>query len=115
MDQHENEYRWVAVGTATDWADGSGRLVELGKRRIGVYRLGEAWYACKDYCPHAGVSLVSGSTAAGSLETATVRCPAHGWEFDLRTGQHLGDSLLGKCRVTTYPVRIRDRQVEVGL
>lgn len=112
MPELDDEYEWREVGEAADWPDGAGRLVHIGAREIGVYRLGEDWYAAKDICPHAGVSLVSGSTAPGVLKEPQVACPAHGWVFDLRTGERVGPF---DCSIATYPVRIQDGKVEVGI
>jgi nitrite reductase/ring-hydroxylating ferredoxin subunit len=101
--------RWTAVGPASDWPEEGGRLCRLGARRIGVYRHQGQWYALKDICPHAGVSLVQGAIdAAGS-----VLCVGHGWRFDLRTGDIVKGP--GGFSVPTYPVRVVDGVVEVGL
>ena len=41
-------------------------------------------YAIEDRCHHEGASL-----ARGSRSGCRVRCPAHGWDFDVRTGEQL--------------------------
>lgn len=41
----------------------------------------------EDRCPHQGASLFSGAITADSI-----RCPRHGFEFDLITGQALNAS-----------------------
>jgi nitrite reductase/ring-hydroxylating ferredoxin subunit len=100
--------RWTAVGAAADWPAEGGKMVQIGARRIGVYRHRGAWYALKDICPHAGVSLARGPVAEG-----TVRCVGHGWTFSLASG----DIVSGPrgFSVATYPVREREGQVEVGV
>jgi nitrite reductase/ring-hydroxylating ferredoxin subunit len=103
----EEEPRWTAVGAAADWPENGGRLVQVGARRIGVYHHAGAWYALKDICPHAGISLVKGPIAEHA-----VMCLGHGWRFDLRSGRIVGK---GDYRVQTYPVRITADQVEVGI
>ena len=102
----EDETRWVAVGQQDEWAPGSQRQVAIGARRIGVYRTDSTtWYAIKDRCPHAGASL-----SEGRCEDGHAVCPLHGWKFDLATGTGPND-----CHVATYPVRIVDDTVEVGV
>lgn len=69
--------------------------------------------AFNDSCPHQGASL-SGGTVSGSMlpsapheyeygaEGCILRCPWHGWEFDMRTGQSLfgpGARRLGQYSV----------------
>lgn len=111
----DDDLRWCDVGAVDEWNTGHGRAVRIGARRIGVYRLGEDFHACKDRCPHQNQSLVEGSCTLDAQGTPVVRCPAHGWCFDLRNGQQIGSSLQGTARVATYPVRVRAGRVEVGI
>lgn len=102
-----DDLRWTPVGSAADWPENGGRMVAIGARRIGVYRHAGAWYALKDICPHAGIPL-----AKGPVADHAVTCVGHGWRFDLRTGEAIG---MGGHKVATYPVRIVDGRVEVGV
>lgn len=104
-----DDRRWTAVGNAADWSENAGKLVQVGPRKIGVYRHAGAWYALKDVCPHAGVSL-----AKGPVQDGSVMCVGHGWTFHLATG-HI-DRGPGGFSVPTYPVRVTDAGVvELGL
>jgi nitrite reductase/ring-hydroxylating ferredoxin subunit len=100
--------KWTTVGTATEWPDNGGRVVQIGARRIGVYRHDGAWYALKDICPHAGVGL-----AQGPVHDGQVMCIGHGWTFSLTTGQVVNGPQ--GVKVATYPVRVSDGVVEVGV
>ncbi len=100
--------RWTPVGNAADWPAEGARLVTVGPRRIGVYHHAGAWYAMKDMCPHAGVSL-----SKGPIAEKAVMCVGHGWRFSLETGQAIG--IPGDWRVATYPVRISDGVVEIAV
>ena len=103
-----DDLRWTPVGQAADWPADRGRLVAVGARRLGVYRHAGARYALKDICPHAGVSLVRGPVAEGA-----VMCIGHGWTFSLATGEVLRGS--HGYKVATWPVRVVDGTVEVGV
>ena len=70
----DDDLRWAAVGSAADWPANGGRLVTIGARRIGVYHHDGGWYALKDVCPHAGISLSKGPVAEKA-----VMCVGHGW------------------------------------
>jgi nitrite reductase/ring-hydroxylating ferredoxin subunit len=48
-----------------------------------------------------------------AMEGQVVRCPWHGWEFDMETGRSLFG--VSKDRAATYPVEIRDGRVTVQL
>lgn len=80
-------------------ADGR-RTVRIGNREIGVFSSGERVFAVRNVCPHhlAPVCLgtVSGTTLPSEVgeftygrEGLILRCPWHGFEFDLETGESL--------------------------
>lgn len=81
---------------------GGRKLVQVGKIQIGVFNVDGAFYAYRNVCPHAGAPVCVGRIGGTSLpsgvyeyrfglEGCILRCPWHGWEFDLRTGEHLVD------------------------
>jgi nitrite reductase/ring-hydroxylating ferredoxin subunit len=102
------DLRWNPVGSLEEWKDGQGRVVNVGARRIAVFRTGDRFRALKDACPHAGVSL-----AAGYLQDDCIVCPAHAWGFSLDDGR----CTMGPAgaQAMCYPVRIQDGKVEVGV
>ena len=72
-------------------------------------------FALLNRCPHQGGSLVDGrliglveAPVPGdyrySRQGEILRCPWHGWEFDVRTGQSWFDP--DKTRVRRYPVTV---------
>jgi 3-phenylpropionate/trans-cinnamate dioxygenase ferredoxin subunit len=96
------------------------RVVEVEGRPVGVISVGERFYAFHDRCPHMGPSMCHG-TVSGTFVGApphdlvygkhdrVIRCPWHGWEFDLETGR----SLLEPDRVglKTYEVTVEAGEV----
>jgi len=78
-----------------------GRVARVGDREIGVVLgPGGELRALRNRCPHHGAPLCLGDVvgrleapAPGTYvlsEQAVLRCPWHGWEFDLETGACLG-------------------------
>lgn len=59
-------------------------IVDAGRQRIVVCRLGESLFAVGGVCPHRG-----GPIADGDLIGAVLRCPWHGASFDVRTGERV--------------------------
>jgi nitrite reductase/ring-hydroxylating ferredoxin subunit len=102
--------------------EGTVRMLSVGGRRVGLYRVGGALHALADRCPHRGAPLCSGMIARPiQAERATitvgpvassVRCPWHKWEFDIATGQCLVDERL---RVRRYAVHLDGDDVVVTL
>src|SRR5438105_1510909 len=86
------------VGTVAEIPPGQRRIVELEGRSIGVFNVGGAFYALRNACPHQSGPLcrgqITGLLGASdqkhlelSREGEIVRCPWHGWEFDITSGR----------------------------
>ncbi len=103
------------VATVDELPPGARKIVELAGRSIGVFNLGGEYFALRNSCPHQGGPLCTGRTF-GFVVAATpgeyqysrqgeiLRCPWHGWEFDIRTGQSWFDP--AKVRVRRYDVTV---------
>ena len=98
---------WARVGESDSFVQG-GTRVDMAGHRLAVFRIGNDFYAIGDLCSHADASL-----AEGELFDYDVECPRHGSEFDVRTGRP--GSLPATRPVPTYPVRVEDGVVMVGL
>ena len=103
------------VGTTDEILPGQRKIVEIGGRSVGVFNVNGEYFAVLNRCPHQGGSLCSGrqsgvvtSTRPGEYVTSRageiIRCPWHGWEFDLRTGQSWFDPRA--VRVRRYDVLV---------
>lgn len=103
-------------------AEGDVVLLDVGKQRVGLYRVEGTFHALANRCPHRGAPLCAGRVATpivagdGGLAlgrpSSVVRCPWHKWEFDITTGRSLVDDRL---RVRQYAVRVEGDQVVVTL
>ena len=108
-----------AVATIAEIPLGGRKIVEVAGRSIGVFNVGGEFLALRNRCPHQGGPLCEGGLS-GLLEASTpgeyrysrpgemLRCPWHGWEFDLRTGQSWFDP--ARTRVRSYPVSVESGQ-----
>jgi len=110
------------IGMVGDVRSDGCRIVELGGRQVGVISVDDDFFAIQDSCPHMGASMCAGTVCGTFVAAAAhelvygrhdrvIRCPWHGWEFDLETGR----SLLEPKRVglKTYPVSVEDGTVFV--
>jgi 3-phenylpropionate/trans-cinnamate dioxygenase ferredoxin subunit len=103
------------VATTTEIPPGGRKIVEVAGRSIGIFNLDGEFVALRNRCPHQGGPLCEGGLS-GLLEATVpgeycysrpgemLRCPWHGWEFDLRTGQSWFDP--ERMRVRRYPVSV---------
>jgi len=106
----------VEICHANEIPLGGRRIVQIGHLSIGVFHLAGGFHAVRNVCPHQGAELCKG-TVHGTYKPGEVgefipalpgrvlRCPWHGWEFDIVTGKGLHDA---KDRVSTYEVRVRE-------
>jgi len=97
------------VAKANDVAAGTSRLVIAGGRRIALFNVNGAFYALADKCPHESGPLSRGKIVGLStgdmpgqyrLERPGefVKCPWHGWEFEICTGQSYCDPTHTRVR-----------------
>ncbi|MFM9849341.1 MAG: Rieske (2Fe-2S) protein [Hyphomicrobiaceae bacterium] len=90
------------VARASEIPAGARKLVQLNGRGVVIFNIKGEFFALSDQCPHKGASL-SGGKLTGLVESdgpgdytytragEIVRCPWHGWEFDIRTGRSYCD------------------------
>lgn len=78
-----SENDWVAACPAEQVPSGARKLVKLHEVEVAVFNVGGSVFAIDNRCPHRGGPLIRGypDTNGG------IKCPMHGWRFDLRTGE----------------------------
>jgi nitrite reductase/ring-hydroxylating ferredoxin subunit len=86
------------IGSVDAFPSGTRVRVELGGRAIVVFNVDGTFYGLRDVCPHQG-ALLSAGRLVGAVSASgpgcyeydagrkMIKCPWHGWEFDLATGQ----------------------------
>jgi len=91
-----------AICSVDELSAGERKMVEIDGKSIGVFNVGGKIVAVLNVCPHELAPVCAGAltgvTAARapgwvnySRDGEILRCPWHGWEFDLLTGQCLVD------------------------
>jgi nitrite reductase/ring-hydroxylating ferredoxin subunit len=104
------------VAPVNELPPGTRKFLEIDGRPIAVFNVKGEFFGLLNRCPHQGASLCEGpliglaqSSDPGEIEYTKlgeiIRCPWHGWEFDIRTGRSWFDP--GKTRVRSYPVSVR--------
>lgn len=97
------------VAEVAGFPDRGIRRVEVAGREICLVRLDDEFFALMDVCPHGGAKL-SGGRLSGTVESdgpgdyrmcrknEMLKCPWHGWEYDVRTGQSWSDPKSTRTR-----------------
>lgn len=90
-----------------DLRDGVPKRVEIDGQGVLLCRINESVHAVQDMCTHEDVSL-----SLGVLCEHRLRCPLHGSEFDVRTGQVLDEPADENLK--TFPTRVENGWVFVS-
>lgn len=104
-----------SVATVAEIPVGGRKIVEIEGRSIGVFNVRGDFYALRNLCPHQLAPLCEGRVQGTTLpsrpgeyiwgrEGEIVRCPWHGWEFDITTGRSVFNP--HGVRVRAYPVTV---------
>jgi 3-phenylpropionate/trans-cinnamate dioxygenase ferredoxin subunit len=86
------------IGPVESFPPGTRHRVEVDGRGIAIFNDGGRFFALRDVCPHMGAPLSAGTVwrllhpkGGGGYEVSSdrkvVKCPWHGWEYELATGQ----------------------------
>lgn len=115
---------WIQVARAVDIPRGQARIIDFGDdsgdplsggQSVAVFNTGDHFLAIDDCCPKTGTSVPVCSLAAGVLGGTTVTCPMHQWRICLKTGLVIKPVVEGTPQVRTYPVRVENGTVFLGL
>jgi 3-phenylpropionate/trans-cinnamate dioxygenase ferredoxin subunit len=132
------------VGKAEDIPPGKRLAVTVKGRPIVIFNLEGEFYGMLNRCPHQSAELAKGivtgiavADRVGEVRCVRpgefIRCPWHGWEFDIRTGQswcdparyavkqfavdvEAGEEIVkGPYKAETIPVTVEDQYVVVDV
>jgi nitrite reductase (NADH) small subunit len=74
---------WHRIASVADCPPGKTLETVAGERVVALFNASGEFFALDGVCPHQG-----GPLSEGELSGCVVTCPWHGWQFDVRTGQH---------------------------
>jgi len=98
---------WVRIATMEQCPPGSATEWVAGDRLVALFNVEGTLYALDGICPHQG-----GPLGKGLLEGHVVTCPWHGWQYDVRSGEHEVNPAL---RHTSLDVKVEGEFVCVRL
>jgi nitrite reductase/ring-hydroxylating ferredoxin subunit len=98
---------FVKVATLADLQPGTAKTVAVNGDEITLYNVEGKIYATHNTCLHQG-----GPLGGGILQGEVISCPWHMWEYNVCTGEKIGD---GSVKLLTYPVEIDGTDIKVGV
>ena len=118
----------VTIGKASEFPNPGRKVVDVEGVEVGVFRQNGKFTAFENVCPHMGGPVCQGKiiarveeliaqdkTSLGlafSKDQTNVACPWHGYEFDISTGVHQGNSRL---RLRPVKVEVVDGDLVITL
>jgi len=116
------------AGNVADYADGDRKVIVCGDMEVGVFRIGDEFFAWHNRCAHRAGPVCQGRIMKRVLEPVaddmTVRaqdydeaeshivCPWHGYEFSIKTGYHQGST---RFRLRKAELTMRDGEIYVSV
>ncbi len=140
----ETKTKIIPVCCVVELPPGERKIVEADGKSIGVFNVHGKFYALRNICPHQFAPLCEGTITGTTLpskvgeysyarEGEIIRCPWHGWEFDITTGKSIFNPHKVKARsyevsveaaclqndeeesVETFPISVEDGIVTLHL
>jgi nitrite reductase/ring-hydroxylating ferredoxin subunit len=98
---------FVKVANTSDLKPGTAVAVVVNGKEIALYNVAGKIYATDNTCLHQG-----GPVGEGILEGEVISCPWHMWEYNVCTGEKIGDDSV---KLATYPVEVEGADIKVAV
>ena len=84
------------------------KRVDVKGQRISIFNIAGKYFAINDTCPHKGTAPL----IKGTLDGIAIKCPNHGYKFDLMTGQCNIDPTFN---TKVFPIKINNNEILLEL
>ena len=98
---------WYEIPDASDLPPGSAKELVVANRIVALFNVDGQLYALDGICSHQG-----GPLGQGELGGCVLTCPWHGWQYDVRDGQHQS---IASLQQPTFPLKTEGDKVFVQL
>ena len=105
---------WVETAPVSAFEIDGGQAVLVEGKQIAVYYFKDEnqWYATDNLCPHQKQQALSRGLIGTEGDEPKVACPFHKKSFSLKSGKCLSGE---DYEITTYPVKIENNTVYIGV
>ena len=98
---------FIKVADTSEIPVGTGKVVEVGGKKLAIFNSDGTFYAMDNTCQHRGGPLSEGSVAGG-----IVTCPWHGWTYEVASGACGIDPSM---KLSTYNVKVEGSDIFVAV
>jgi 3-phenylpropionate/trans-cinnamate dioxygenase ferredoxin component len=100
--------QYFQLAKISDIPSGERKRVEVNGERISIFNIEGELFAISDQCPHKKTAPL----IRGTLNGFGLKCPNHGYRFDLKTGKcDRGERFNTKV----FPIKIVEDHILIGL
>ncbi len=105
---------WYEACKEEQFPSDGGLCVEFEGLQIAIFNFSrrKKWYATQNLCPHKKQMILSRGMLGSEGEEPKVACPFHKKTFSLESGANLNGH---ECALATYPIKVEEGVVYVGL
>lgn len=105
---------WHMACAVEDIPENGGACALIEGQQIAIYNFTRRneWYATQNLCPHRQQMALGRGMIGSQADEPKVACPFHKKTFSLQTGACLSGE---EYQLVTYPVRVADGMVFVGI
>jgi len=100
--------KWVKCAAESELKAQKSIARIIDGQEIAIFAVGERVVAIQRHCPHEGAKLDEGQIFADKV----IKCPLHGFVFDLATGKGLNCPTL---HVTTYVTKTENGEIFIEM
>ena len=99
---------YTTVARTGDIPSGKRKRVEVNGQRISIFNIDGEYFAIYDTCPHKGTAPL----IRGALNGIAIKCPNHGYQFDLKTGECNIDPTFN---TRVFPIKVEGDEILLNL
>ena len=99
---------YTTVARTDEIPVGGRKRIEINGQRISIFNIASEYYAIYDTCPHKGTTPL----IRGKLDGLGIKCPNHGYRFDLKTGEC---NINPTFNTKVFPVKVRGDKILLDL
>ena len=99
---------YIRVAETEEIPTGERKRIEIDGRRISIFNINERYYAINDTCPHKKTAPL----IRGKLDGIGIKCPNHGYRFDLETGEC---NIASVFNTKVYPIKVEGNSILIDL
>ena len=99
---------YMKAARVEDISLGQVKTFDIEREHITICNVDDVFYAINDFCSHDG-----GMLGRGELHGNIIECSRHGARFDVTNGKAMAPPAVRPIR--TFPVRVNDGYIEVGI